>query len=198
MRTKANALFLITAIAFTFLSSLAQARPSELHIRTGVFSGKYSGPIENSVNVPGAFDIDYSIFTSSTTAVNFRSINVIQFPKIKNYYNFAGVGMRFFTRGPAYEVNTEEDGFNYQAIPKWRTYFGAELGLAQATVVSYGNVLQTSSSLFMVHLNAGAIYSINSNVGVSTQVNLGLGSGYSSVAVMTYNLMGLAGLCFFF
>jgi hypothetical protein len=123
---------------------------------------------------------------------------VIEFPKVKNYYNFAGVGLRFFTRGPAYEINTEEDGFNYQAMPKWRTYFGGELGLAQATVISYGNVLQTSSSLVMLHLNAGAIYRINSEIGISAQLNLGFGSGYSSVAVLTHNLMGLVGLCLFF
>ena len=195
---KVNLFFNLAFLSIIFCSTFAKARPSELHVRTGGFWGKYTGPIQNEVTVPGVLDIDYSLFTSNTTAVNFRSLVVIEFPKVKNYYNFAGVGLRFFTRGPAYEINTEEDGFNYQAMPKWRTYFGAELGLAQATVISYGNVLQTSSSLLMVHLNAGAIYTINSKVGISTQLNFGIGSGYSSVAVMTYNLMGLAGLCFFF
>jgi len=198
MRTKAKSHFLLVFIVATFYSIIAQARPSELHVRTGGFWGKYTGPIENEVTVPGVLDIDYSIFTSNTTAVNFRSLVVIEFPKVKNYYNFAGVGLRFFTRGPAYEINTEEDGFNYQAMPKWRTYFGGELGLAQATVISYGNVLQTSSSLVMLHLNAGAIYRINSEIGISAQLNLGVGSGYSSVAVLTHNLMGLVGLCLFF
>lgn len=193
-----NRFLLAIAVFLTSASVWARPEGSELHVRGGYFTAKYTGPIENDVSIPGAFDIDYSTFISNTTAVNFRVMAVIEFPQIKNHYNYAGVGLRYFTAGPAYPVNAEEDGFSFVARPALRTYFGVELGMAQATVVSYGNVLQTSSSLFVAHFNLGATYTLTPKVGLSGQVTLGAGSGYTAVSVGAMNAMALLGLCFFF
>lgn len=190
----------VITIGATLIGAVAHAelRHSELHLRTGYFYSKYTGPLENEVSVPGVLDVEYSTFTSTRTAVTFRAMNVIEFPNIKNDYSFSGVGLRFFTAGPAYAVNAEEGGFAFTTNPRWRTYYGFEVGLAQATVQSYGNVLQTSSSLVMVHGNVGAIYGITPSVGFSTQLNAGFGGGYSAVSVLATNVSLLTGICFFF
>lgn len=122
----------------------------------------------------------------------------MEFPNIKTFYSFVGAGLRFFNTSPAYPITIEEDGYTFASNPKTRRYLGFEIGLAQAILVSYGNVLQTTSSLIAANLNAGYTYALGPSWGLSSQINISIGFGYSSVSVLATSLTGLLGINFFF
>ena len=166
-------------------------------IRTGHIEGRYTGTFDGEFEVDLALDISAEYFTHPDGSLLLRYIQALDSDSVPQYvYTGAGIRLYYLGRG-AYYVQEDAD-IQLTSRPKLRAYVAAEFGFAQVVVKSFGDVLQSVSSMSEFGLNTGAIYQINDRFGLEVQVGGTLGYGISSTNANGDTKRALAGITYYF
>jgi hypothetical protein len=170
-------LFLMMTLVFFFTAQKSFARKSQLHVRTGLMKGHYNGTFEGNWDVSNAFDLEYELFIANDGAVVFRITQGIDTPDARPFYTYAGAGFRHYWKSGKGSYSEQEDkGMYISTKPRIRFYTGADLGIAQVIVRSFGPNVQSVANMVDANVNVGAIYQLNEKFGI--EAHLGYSSGY--------------------
>ncbi len=178
-----NSLFLITVImlAIHFSTVVAYARKSQFHLRTGLLTGSYNGTFKGTWDVSNAFDLEYEQFIANDGSLLFRFVQGIDTPDSRPFYTYAGVGFRhYFRSGKGSYSEQQEGGIYISTRPKIRFYTGADMGISQVIVKSFGPNVQSVANMMDVNVNLGSIYQVNDSFGVEAHLGYSGGYGISS------------------
>jgi len=172
----------------------------QIHLRTGVFSGSYSGPgvDKQTFSVPTTMDFEFEVFTNSRRSFNFRAIVVMETDTNRVNYTYAGMGQSFYVFSKGRRDFRKEKDTLYYSTPKVRYYWGWSAGIAQVLAIPFGLVLATYSTTLDLSLNGGVIYQMNKDLGLEFRGGAGLGYGFSTVTVTGNTVRALLGLTYFF
>jgi hypothetical protein len=173
-------------------------RQFQIFVRSGMIEGSYAGVFSGSFRVNLAFDIGTEYHVASDGSVLVRFIQALDSPDSVPFYTYAGTGMRYYFKGRgSYVVQSDETTF-ISSRPKWRTYMGGELGIAQVIVKSFGPVIQSVANMLETGGNVGAIYQISEKIGIEAQIGGTLGYGISSTSVSGSTFRIFLGGTYFF
>ena len=169
-----------------------------LHGRYGAIYGDYRGPTSGNFFVPTMLDLETEWFITSKRSLVLRFMMAVDVESAKNYYTYAGSGMRFSLDTHGTLVEESEKNFSISSIPRWRTYWGWDLGFSQVLVKSLGSVLQVVSTLADFGACVGTVYQIDRRVGLEAQLSGSFGYGFSSVSVLGQSLRLVVGATYYF
>ena len=181
-------------------SFAAEATTSQFHFRIGYLNTSFSGVLSGTISNLNAFDLEYEIFNSNTSAFTLRTTLVYDLPRARVLYSYTGIGKRIyvFSDAMAFDYSDTVSADQIIAVPKLRTYLGGDFGISQVVVQSFGAVLQTQSSLVEFGPNLGAIYQLTKSLGLELQVGISLGLGFSTVSVNGITMRAFAGGSYYF
>lgn len=192
-----------TAFVIAFLGFIGVAQSHDqsrfqMFVRSGMIQGEYDGTFSGEFTVNLALDIGAEYYIGPDGAVLVRFIQALDSPNSVPFYTYAGSGMRhyYMGRGP-FNVQSDETTF-ISSRPKVRAYVGAEIGVAQVIVKTFGQVLQSVANMAEFGLNTGAIYQVSDRLGIEAHVGGTLGYGISSTSASGHTLRGLVGVTYFF
>jgi len=171
--------------------SLARAtEDSQLHVRGGYFHATYWGPQSGNISIPSTFDVEYERFLSNQSSLVFRYTMAMDLDTSRPYYNYAGTGMRYYFGSKGMEVDTKEMGVTISAIPRWRYYYGWDVGIGVGIVQTVGSILQIMTTVADAGLCLGTIYQLNKRFGAEVHVEVSTVQGFSNVSVYWINPAG--------
>ncbi|MCB0350321.1 MAG: hypothetical protein KDD38_04000 [Bdellovibrionales bacterium] len=174
-------IFALFTFVLMFLSQNAQARKSQLHVRTGLMTGSYNGTFQGTWEVSNAFDLEYELFVANDGAMLFRLMQGIDTPDSRPFYTFGGVGFRHYFRSGKGSFSEQEDsGMFISTRPRIRFYAGIDAGISQVIVKSFGPNVQSVANMLDININVGAIYQINDSFGLEGHLGYSGGYGISS------------------
>jgi hypothetical protein len=189
---------LLFILSFSVSAKALDVRDSQFHFRTGMLNGKYSGTFEGDFSVTAALDMEFEFFVLSNGAVPFRFIQAMDSPDSRPFYTYAGSGYRYYWRSRGMYSFQKMEGVMIEALPRYRMYLGAEAGVAQVLVKSFGPNVQSVANMFEVGVNVGAIYQITRKLGVEGQAGTTFGYGVSSTPTNGSTVRALIGASYFF
>lgn len=174
---KQRLLVLLLLSMLTISVQSAHARKSQAHVRTGLMTGSYNGTFEGSWEVSNAFDLEYELFVANDGAILFRFVQGIDTPDSRPFYTYGGMGFRHYLNyGKGSYSEQQDSGMYISTKPRIRYYVGADMGISQVIVRSFGPNVQSVANLVDVNVNLGAIYQITDSFGA--EAHLGYSSGY--------------------
>ncbi len=190
--------FIILVAVFSCSSVMADEYSKfQIFVRTGPIEGSYEGTFEDDFEVTLAFDIGAEYFIKPDGSVIVRFIQALDTNSVP-FYVYTGSGMKYYYWGRNSFNVQSESGTQISARPKLRAYVGAELGVAQVIVKTFGDILQSVASMAEFGLNTGMIYQVNDKIGLEAHVGGTLGYGISSTDANGHTIRALAGVTYFF
>jgi hypothetical protein len=179
--------FYITALVLCFQTETAFAGSTkQIHMRSGFLNGKYDGLFSGKFYLTGALDIDFEFFLENEASLYFRFIQGYDTPDSRPFYTYAGVGARHYFWGRGMASDQEGQGISVTSLPTFRTYVGADLGISQVIVKSFGPTVQAVANMFDVGANVGAVYQLSRHFGVEAHAGMAFGYGMSSTYATGY------------
>ena len=172
----------------------------QLHIRTGVIQGAYSGAsIESrSFMVPTSVDLEVEAFVDRDEAFTLRAIMAMEMSNNRVNYTYAGAGKTYYLGARGRKELKSEKAVQISMIPKTRYYWGYSAGIAQVLAIPFGLVLSAYSTTIDASVGSGVIYQITPNMGIEGHFGIGMGYGFSTVTVTGTTMRALVGVTYFF
>lgn len=198
MRVKVLVAGLISGLTALLMCSQAYAGNSQIHLRLGHVQGHYTGPQSGGFSIPTSTDLEYEIFLANQRSLIFRTILSMELETSKPFYSYSGTGMRYYFFSKGMQFDLEDEMVSMSATPRWRYYFGWDLGISQVIVKSLGRVLQITSTMVDIGGCIGTTYQIDRSFALEAHLGVTSGQGFSSVSVVGYSARALAGIVYQF
>ncbi|MCB0364616.1 MAG: hypothetical protein H6624_08700 [Bdellovibrionaceae bacterium] len=192
------ALLLLAIELVSTLEASAKPRATQLHFRTGLIYGDFSGQFSGSFSVPTALDIDYEVFTHNNRSYHFRFTQAVELPDSTPFYTYGGAGYRYYMDSKGILADQSEPGILISSVPRWRYYAGFDAGIAQVVVQSFGSIVQAVSSMMDLGLNFGLMYQVGTNLSLEVQAGTSFGYSFSSVPEQGFTGRFFVGGAYFF
>ena len=170
---------------------------SQLHIRTGQVSGSFSGATSGSLISSTGLDLEYEVFQNRHRALLFRSAAFFDLKQNRAIYTYAGMGSNYYFLSTGPLVDTTDGATQFTVTPKYRYYWGWDLGLSQSEVVPKV-IGATYTTNIDGGLHLGAIYQATRAIGVEAQLGYSRGYGFTTVSAATSVLKMLFGVSVYF
>jgi hypothetical protein len=192
-----SAKFLLVFLVFLF-STVSFAEDTQLHVRMGLLSGKYTGPENGQFNIPNAFDLEYESFKANNRSLTFRGIIAMELKTSKPFYTYFGSGYRWYFASKGMQVERADENVVVTAVPRARYYFGVDVGISQAIIRSLGRVLQVVSTMVDIGPHIGATYQVDRRLALEAHIGVTTGQGFSSISVIGFSTRALGGFVYHF
>lgn len=167
----------------------------EVHVRTGMISGSYSGPVSGTLPSSQLLDGEYELFTGPRSATTFRALIAYDLAKGRVGYGYAGMGRSYYLWGNGVNIESSDNKeASFTSIPKRRYYVGWDLGMSYVVVKEFGTVLTAHSEAIDVGAHLGFIWQVSKSIGIDLHGGYTKGFGFSSVAVSTTTTRIFAGV----
>ncbi len=179
----------------------AESSDNQLHFRGGLVSGNFSGAADSSTgnfSIANSIDIEYELIRARNLSFLIRTIFSYDLKFAVLPYAYSGIGLRYFLWSNSRGYDESQDGIQIKKKPNLKFYLGPEIGVSEAIVRQYTDVVQTTTALAEVGGNLGAVYQINNNLGIETQVGYSMGFGLSTVIVGATLFKAFLGLGVYF
>lgn len=162
---------------------MAKEYHTQLHLSLAYLSAQYTGPVEGTISVPMALSFEYELIKSATKSYTFENIIAIDSEDSKTKYYATHFGARYYFNSSNLNSFGEDNGNSISITPKWRYYYGWNVGVAQVVVSSLGPVLDALSTVLEYGGHVGSIYQIRKDWGLETKFSYMMGNGFSSITV---------------
>ncbi len=174
---------LVILISFLHFSAYSKSYHSQLHMGLSLVNAAYTGPESGSVSIPMAMHFEYELIRSATSSYTFDNTIAIDSQDSKTKYYGTHIGGRYYFSSSNLNYSDVGEGTSISIIPKWRFYYGWNLGVAQVVVRSLGTVLDAISTILEYGGHVGSIYQVGKSWGVESKFSYMMGNGFSSVSV---------------
>ena len=187
----------------------------QVFFNMGMVNGTYSNPLvdggeedaNNSTNVSNAesgfsvvpsFNFGLEYFSDLKTSYFTRAIISMDTATGKMRYSYLGLGgNKYFSSVGLMRSYVNKDAI-VKSFPKWRHYYGWDLGLSRVIVVSFGNTLNAVSTGLDFGGHLGTNYHMGKTWALNMQLGMSYAFGFSTVAVTGTNMKFFFGTSFFF
>ena len=165
-------------------SSQSPARVTELQVRYGAVTTNFNGMSGAALSpfTSKAIDLDYNLYLNAKNAVYFRMNLGEDVSGTRVGYTYAGAGRRYF----------------FDTGAKWRVFTGAELGIAQTEMKTFGSELLASTNAIELGAHFGVGYRISQKISAQVLLGYAYGLGYSEFSTYEAHNKATAGLSYLF
>lgn len=142
-------------------------------------------------------DLEYETFLSSNKSYYFRVSEAFDATKTIFTYSYVGGGMKYYfaSKGNYYEGGDGAD--TIISAPKWRFYYGWEIGIAHVVLQTIGEFLQINTSSYDYGGALGTIYNITDRLGLEFNFTTQFSTGFTSISTGAVVLKGTVGVTYF-
>ena len=179
-------------------SILAKDYQTQLHISLGMVSATYSGPVSGDLSLPMALNFEYELIKSPSHSYTFDNTIAIDSADSKTKYFATHFGGRYYFLSSNLNFHENDHGNTISIIPKWRYYYGWNVGVAQVVVRSLGTVLDAISTVLEYGGHIGTIYQVGKSWGIEGKFSYLMGNGFSSVSVNSTVMQLYVGGAYYF
>lgn len=182
-------------------------------INLGMVNGTYSNPIsqEDSASVSGgnveavngfsvvpSFNLQVEYFSDLKTSYFTRAIIAMEATEGKMRYQYLGLGGNYYFSSVGLVRSYVHDDVVLKTFPKWRHYYGWDLGLSRVIPVSFGPALNSVSTAIDFGGHVGTNYHMGKKWALNAQAGMSYAFGFSTVSVTGTNIKLFFGTSFFF
>ena len=172
---------------------------SELHVQTGVFTETLQSqspanlynfqfnPISTSF-----LDLNYELFTSNKNSFYLKTTFGYQSTLQRLTYDYFGIGKRYYFSTNGIEDNGKGAGGT------WQFFAGADLGIGQYEIGSFGGVFSLVTDNLEIGAVAGVKRQLTPTLGLELTESQTYGWGFSAVNINVSTFRSMLGLSAFF
>lgn len=180
----------------------------------GLVNGAYSNPIddsdaataatggnliaENGFSVAPSFNFGVEYFSDLKTSWFTRAIIAMDSTEGKMRYQYLGLGGNKYISSVGLMRSYVNEDVILKSFPRWRHFYGWDLGLSRVIVVSFGPALNSVSTAIDFGGHIGTNYHMGRNWALNAQLGMSYAFGFSTVAVTGTNFKIFFGSSFFF
>lgn len=210
---------LIKILSFTILMiissglSAAGFEDFQFVVNLGMVNGAYSNPISdesvssvsggnveatNGFSVVPSFNFSVEYFSSLKSSYFARVIIAMESTEGKMRYQYMGLGGNYYFSSVGLARSYVKEDVILKTFPKWRHYYGWDLGLSRVIPVSFGPALNSVSTAIDFGGHVGTNYHMGSSWALNAQFGMSYAFGFSTVSVTGTNMKLFFGTSFFY
>ena len=179
------------------IPNVAYSGGHQVHARMGGVYAKYDGVVSGTVENYNMIDLEYEYLFSNKSSYYFRTSEAFDIEKSIFTYSYFGLGMKYYfsSRGLYFE---DIDGADIIiSSPKWRYYYGWEIGVAHVVLQTIGEFLQINTSSYDYGATVGTIYNLTNKLGLEFNLTTQFSTGFTSISTGAVVAKGTVGLTYF-
>jgi hypothetical protein len=176
-----------------------RAAKSQLHVHMGMINGSFSAPNAEPFSVsPNPTNLEIEFFLNNKKSLFARMTVALSMETGKAVYVYSGIGMRYYFKSTGNTVSAAEGGTALSTMPKWRYYYGWDLGVSRMIIAEFGPVLNVTTTMLDFGGHMGIIKQMGKAWGLEVQMGLSFGYGMSNISGTGQTMRVMIGGAYYF
>lgn len=178
-----HSLIFVSLACSSYLHASENSPEGMVHIHMGPVTGSYAGPVASTFQALQSLNFEYEFLKSNKTTNYIRSLMAFDGTKGRLMYFLNAFGVRNYFNSSSKYHRFNKEGESYTYFPRYRFFYGADVGISQVVVQELGTVLQATSTMIDIGGHIGASYHVRPQWALEFIGGYSYGYGFSTVAV---------------